>query len=1210
MKQPCGCCSGTQALTPLAETNPPGLTSLTYRAGDYSTFFETMLARLSSLYIDVPDPGGSGAATRLYPLRQLTTRQSDDPAIALLDAWAVVADVLTFYQERVANEGYLPTAIERRSILELARLVGYRLRPGVSASVYLAFTVASGFDGVIPAGTRAQSIPGAGQTPQFFETSDDLAAQDTWNDLAPRLTAPQIITPPTLPSLSARIPPLGTNADVIDSIYFSGTSTNLKTGDAVLIVLGNGYNQQVLRTVEAVNPLPSRNSTQVVLQEPLPQARDNVADTMRAALGRFVTDATAIFPGSSIASQAARLVQSVLTGGPSAIQTAIPAVQALQSNAVKRQFTRLQAWLGHLSDALNALPAVLLQVQSAAIKGAVGEEASVQRGFVPPAIQAGTSLSKLGAILRTLAAPPSIQPADSLVLARSVAQTFAPQSDVAPRLLSTFYPTAAGLLYNAWENIETPALAAQVYALRVKASLFGHNAPLQIQFEQGTSKVTGVQDWPVVETTPAGVPPAPIVHETPNIVYLDSSYNQILPNSWLVVQTTQTTLTIPQTLFATAVNPTVLSRGDYGMSGNSTQIQLGSPADPSQSVNWITTTIGNNFTPSNKPPNDDFQAIRQTIVYGQAEELDLAEAPLDRDVSLGSIELDGLYDGLQVGRWIIVSGERTDISNVTGVVSSELAMISGISQGAGKQSCSTAPPQFVPFESVSYIAGPNANGDLLVVGQSSPEVVKLLDQLAAPKAPNQQYCDPIQLASSLFANAYVPTATERTGDFSDFAGLLVDGKGDPFPNGRIPHGSFGYIFAWRIASVASGSDTVHTTLSLAAPLAYTYDSTAVTIYGNVADATNGQTVGEVLGSGDGTQAFQSFTLSQSPLTYLAAATPAGAQSTLTVTVNEIEWQEADNLPALGPNDHSYITQTDDSAVTSVIFGNGEEGARLPTGSSNIKATYRYGIGSAGNVDANQISQLATQPLGVQSVINPLAATGGADADSVDQARSNTPVAVLALDRLVSVQDYADFSRNYAGIAKASAAWLSDGFRQLVHVTIAGVGDIPIATSSDLYKNLVLALRQYGDPLLPVQVCLNTVKLLVISAGVQLLADYQWESVQPAITSAVQAFFSFGQRALGQSAFLSEAVSVMQAIAGVSYVNVQVFDSVSSNVTVQTLAGLAGTLKLRQVVTAQLARLNPAADSTVTDPCQRILPAEVVYMTPDITETLILTQISS
>ena len=80
-----------------------------YRVGTYASFYESMLARLTNLPIDVPSPYGDGSA-RYYPLKALTTRAPDDPSIALLDAFAIVADVLTFYQERIANEGYLPTA--------------------------------------------------------------------------------------------------------------------------------------------------------------------------------------------------------------------------------------------------------------------------------------------------------------------------------------------------------------------------------------------------------------------------------------------------------------------------------------------------------------------------------------------------------------------------------------------------------------------------------------------------------------------------------------------------------------------------------------------------------------------------------------------------------------------------------------------------------------------------------------------------------------------------------------------------------------------------------------------------------------------------------------------------------------------------------------------------------------------------------------------
>ena len=92
--------------------------------------------------------------------------------------------------------------------------------------------------------------------------------------------------------------------------------------------------------------------------------------------------------------------------------------------------------------------------------------------------------------------------------------------------------------------------------------------------------------------------------------------------------------------------------------------------------------------------------------------------------------------------------------------------------------------------------------------------------------------------------------------------------------------------------------------------------------------------------------------------------------------------------------------------------------------------YRNGIGQPGNVRAEQISLLLSTPLGVKGVINPLRASGGADRESLEQARKNAPLAVMALDRLVSVQDYADFVRTYAGIGKAAATVLTYQHREI------------------------------------------------------------------------------------------------------------------------------------------------------------------------------------
>jgi hypothetical protein len=104
-----------------------------------------------------------------------------------------------------------------------------------------------------------------------------------------------------------------------------------------------------------------------------------------------------------------------------------------------------------------------------------------------------------------------------------------------------------------------------------------------------------------------------------------------------------------------------------------------------------------------------------------------------------------------------------------------------------------------------------------------------------------------------------------------------------------------------------------------------------------------------------------------------------------------------------------------------------------------------------------------------------------------------------------------------------------------------------------------------------------------------------------------AAFGFDQRELGQSAFLSEAISVMQGVPGVDYVNITVFDSVADDIAPTQLAALAGTLIRRNFVKANLARVNSLA---APSDASRFTPAELVFLTPDIADTLILTEITA
>lgn len=342
-------------------------------------------------------------------------------------------------------------------------------------------------------------------------------------------------------------------------------------------------------------------------------------------------------------------------------------------------------------------------------------------------------------------------------------------------------------------------------------------------------------------------------------------------------------------------------------------------------------------------------------------------------------------------------------------------------------------------------------------------------------------------------------------------------------------------------------DTPHTVLRLVTPLGFSYRRDSVTIYGNVARASHGETVSEVLGSGDARAPAQRFDLTRPPLTFRTASTPAGAASTETLRVNGLRYRRVDSLLDACPRDRVYQLELNEKGAGKIICGDGVNGARLPSGPQNVQVSYRTGIGAAGNVKAGQINLLTTRPLGVNGVLNPLAASGGAERDDAERIRRNCPIAARALapeSRLVSVADYAAFAQRFAGIGQAVAAHLDDGRGCMVHVTIAGVGDVPIDPAGELIGNLYEAYRKFGDPVYGVRIDLRELLVLVLQARVALLPEASWELVEPRLRAGLLESFGIERRALGQSACLSEVVAILQKDPAVAWVDVDLFGSVS------------------------------------------------------------------
>lgn len=345
----------------------------------------------------------------------------------------------------------------------------------------------------------------------------------------------------------------------------------------------------------------------------------------------------------------------------------------------------------------------------------------------------------------------------------------------------------------------------------------------------------------------------------------------------------------------------------------------------------------------------------------------------------------------------------------------------------------------------------------------------------------------------------------------------------------------------ELASVGQGAFTV---LYLAKPVAFSYKRDTVRIYANVVPATHGESRAEVLGSGDGSQAFQFFFPRQNPLTYVSsAASPTGALSTLAVRVNGVRWKEAPSFYPLGPLDRAYVVRRNDAGKAEVQFGDGRRGARLPTGSENVTAQYRSGVGAVGLVGENRITLLPRKPLGVRTVTNPIASGGAQDPESRDAARENAPFTVRTLDRVVSLADFEDFARTFGGIGKARAEWLWAGSQRLVHVTVAGPdGAEPSPT---VRGSLVEAMNRARAPHQPARVSPFSPLFFSLSASLKIDPDYERESVLAAAEEALRAAFSFRYRQFGQRAAKAEVIATLERVDGVLAVDL---DTLSYEVT--------------------------------------------------------------
>lgn len=296
---------------------------------------------------------------------------------------------------------------------------------------------------------------------------------------------------------------------------------------------------------------------------------------------------------------------------------------------------------------------------------------------------------------------------------------------------------------------------------------------------------------------------------------------------------------------------------------------------------------------------------------------------------------------------------------------------------------------------------------------------------------------------------------------------------------------------------------------------------------NLLPVSRGKTVAnEVIGSGDGAVAGQSFPLAKSPVTYLQKG--ATYASTIAITVDGQPWREVASFYDQPPGARIFVAREDDAGKTWVSFGDGINGARLPTGRNNVVATYRFGAGAA-SPPAGKLTVIAQSFPGLKSVLNPIAVSGGADADPADQIQRYAPRSVLTFGRAVSVFDYEALAAQAPDVTRARAAWSWDDTRQRTAVTVY-VGDDAGAVAS---AKEVLAAA--GDPNRPVSVVAATAIPLLIFIALVVTPGFDKAAitagVKAALTDPKDGLFAPSRLRIGEPVFDSQIEAACLSVDG-------------------------------------------------------------------------------
>ncbi|GGK74590.1 putative baseplate assembly protein [Mangrovihabitans endophyticus] len=270
-----------------------------------------------------------------------------------------------------------------------------------------------------------------------------------------------------------------------------------------------------------------------------------------------------------------------------------------------------------------------------------------------------------------------------------------------------------------------------------------------------------------------------------------------------------------------------------------------------------------------------------------------------------------------------------------------------------------------------------------------------------------------------------------------------------------------------------------------------------------------------------------------PASQIGAPDPRAALPAVRLT--DGDWTPRRDLLAEGPRSAAFVGEVGNDGGLTLRFGDGVHG-RIPDPGGTLRAWYRVGNGTAGNVGAEAVAHLVlasgAEAPGVEQVRNPMPATGGTDPEPVDVVRTMAPLAPHRTRlRAVTAADYADLAARVPGVQRAAASFRYVAGSAEVHVAIDPFGaDSPTDTLIDAVNAALEPYRRIGH-----DVVAGPADLVPLLVEVTICVDdgYPRGQVVEAVTGRLLELFRPDAVSFGEPVRASRLVAAAVAVPGVT-----------------------------------------------------------------------------